>query len=398
MLEFVECSMCSSTVKYEGILCDTCQHWVHPHCVTLTPKNLKKLGQNDKKWHCPKCTKQKVNNKNKNIILSMYDTYDECSLCNKNVKTDNSINCSTCRHWIHGKCLGLHNTQSFNSFIKYYQNNDYICYKCNKENFPFLHLDDRELKLTLFETFQDVTLDTESLKMIYNQLDNTNMLENNIFHCDNINDKTFDNTYQHLDPSRHFKQQDNCKYVFNLNEIPDKQALLTVMTFNIRSIRSKFKTFLTHLSTIKTLPDIIAINESWLTDNDNILDYQIDNYHKPIIVNRPANENGEQHGGGLMTYIHKNINNYKQNKHLSFNTTTDQCQVIELKLSHNSKKHTFVNCYRSPNGNSDEFNKKMNDLLEIIKNRKCTIAGDFNYNFLNISTHKKQKNISIHFF
>ena len=120
LIEFVECSMCCATVKYEGIFCDTCKHWVHPHCVNLTPNNLKRMGQKNENWQCPNCTKIKVNEEKKDIILSMYNTHDDCSMCTKTVKTDNSINCSICKHWVHGKCIGLHNKQSFNTFIKHY--------------------------------------------------------------------------------------------------------------------------------------------------------------------------------------------------------------------------------------------------------------------------------------
>ena len=100
------------------------------------------------------------------------------------------------------------------------------------------------------------------------------MFENNIFTDTDQTDTDFDNTHQHLDPSISFKEHDYCKYVFNLNEISEQNSTLTIMTFNIRSIRNKFKKFVSHLSTIKMLPDIIAINESWLSNSDNLLDYQ----------------------------------------------------------------------------------------------------------------------------
>ena len=65
--------------------------------------------------------------------------------------------------------------------------------------------------------------------------------------------------------------------------------------------------FTTHLSNFTQLPDFISITESWLTDNDNILDYKIDNYHDPIHINRPTKNSDDlsRGRGGLITYIKK---------------------------------------------------------------------------------------------
>ena len=130
LLEFLECSICSSKVNNEGIFCETCHCWVHPHCANISPSKLKEPGKLNKAWKCAKCIGvtffQTIEQIKK--TKDLYKTHDDCTICKKVVKTDNAINCGLCRHWVHGKCLGLSNKHKFQTFIEHYKHEEWFCY------------------------------------------------------------------------------------------------------------------------------------------------------------------------------------------------------------------------------------------------------------------------------
>ena len=141
-LEFLECSICSSKVNNEGILCETCHCWVHPHCANISPIKLKELGKQNKAWECRKCTGNTYLQTAEQITKTkdLYKTHNDCTICKKDVKTNIAINCGLCRHWVHGKCLGLSNKHKFHTFSEYYKHEDWFCYECLKDVFPFISL------------------------------------------------------------------------------------------------------------------------------------------------------------------------------------------------------------------------------------------------------------------
>ena len=55
LIEFLDCSICKKQVKYESILCDHCQHLVHPYCNGISRKSLHQLGQITDNWYCRNC-------------------------------------------------------------------------------------------------------------------------------------------------------------------------------------------------------------------------------------------------------------------------------------------------------------------------------------------------------
>ena len=105
------------------------------------------------------------------------------------------------------------------------------------------------------------------------------------------------------------------------------------MNFNIRSIKKNFNNFEQLLCGVKHKIHIICITESWLGELDNIKDFELDGYHTPHFQNRP---NG-LFGGGVMTYIHKDIDKHKVVQNLSFSDEFNNCLAVEITL--NNKKN-----------------------------------------------------------
>ena len=154
-----------------------------------------------------------------------------------------------------------------------------------------------------------------------------------------------------------------------------------MMTFNIRSIRKHFKDFTNLLGRIQSKIHIICLTESWLGPQDNIDDFRLDGYHTPLYQNRTGN----MIGGGVVTYVHKDIAIHKHIKHLSFVDNFNNCLATDVTI--NNKTITFLNIYRSPNNLNDSFTENFDALIDKVKNRTCYILGDLNYNLININRH-----------
>ena len=135
-MEYLDCSLCNKQVLYESILCSLCNHWVHSECLFINKTDIKTL-ENHNDWCCPQCLANVFpffndNSESKPITDNTftrveYKTNSKCSICNKKVTSDRSINCSQCHHWVHQKCIGSFKTSlnEFESFLHHYSNIDW---------------------------------------------------------------------------------------------------------------------------------------------------------------------------------------------------------------------------------------------------------------------------------
>ncbi len=141
------------------------------------------------------------------------------------------------------------------------------------------------------------------------------------------------------------------------------------------------KDFTTLLSRIKSKIHVICLNESWLGPFDNIKDYQLDEYHAPFLQNRVDTK----HGGGVITYLHKDISKFKPIKNMTFSDNYNHCLATEIQIE--SKNITLLNIYRSPDYQNNSFLEQFEKVIDKSKNRICYILGDANYNLLNLDKH-----------
>ena len=131
---------------------------------------------------------------------------------------------------------------------------------------------------------------------------------------------------------------------------------------------------------------LICLTESWLSPLDNIKDFELEGYHSPLYQNRIGN----MHGGGVITYVHKDISKHRLVKNLSFVDEYNHCLATEVNI--NNKVTTFLNIYRSPNNLNDMFNTKMEIVLDNAKCKICYVLGDANYNLINLEKHDETRN------
>lgn len=386
LLEFLDCPICLKQVHYESILCDCCQHWVHPSCNNIMNKKLlKELGSSDKPWHCNQCVKlpllipqpTKITTKNTDFI-----THVDCSMCSRKVTGKLTISCSTCNHWVHRKCIGHFDSNAdYRKFLNSYSNKDWDCPKCLSEMLPFIMLSDKEFAAEVLEFSSSPTyINKEDFTNLYNTLNDTDFLRK----CnDTFLDKENDHTYlNNIDPDVNYLSKDTCNYIIDTENIALSSSKdFTLMTFNIRSIRKNFNSFTYLLSRLKDKLHAICLTETWLGTSDNMLDYELEGYHPPFCQNRADSK----HGGGVLTYIHKDIKCAKIDKNLSFKDEFNHCLATEIVL--NNSKKTIINLYRSPNNLNTNFLEKFEVIMEKAKNRSCYVMGDTNFNLINIDRH-----------
>ena len=321
MIEYTDCTICTKEVLYESILCQNCQHWIHAHCAGVNRNELKSIGELD--WFCLPCiqelnpngrtdmseipyinTLDSINN-TVSKLKDEYQTFPDCSICTKHVKGE-SLCCAFCKHWVHRKCIGKFSNRgkfreidSFDSMNEFYKEHDWFCLECLKTMFPLISLPDDEFLLACLETFNCVS---PGMREISRSLIH-------LIHLDALNDDTdnfkFDekSLLDGIDPDKNSVLIGNSEYLFDINDLKvTNEPEISVINFNIRSIKQNFDSFNKILSNFTIHFDVITLTETWLDDSCSLDDYEIGGYHTPIVQNRK-----NRVGGGVLIYL-KNTN------------------------------------------------------------------------------------------
>ena len=216
-------------------------------------------------------------------------------------------------------------------------------------------------------------LNKDNIKQIYIKLKGKEFFIN----TSNDNDTKTDKYYNKIDPDLNYFANDSCDYTIDSDNIVLQSVNdLTMMTFNIRSIKKNFDDFSQLLDRLKSKIHIICLTETWLNDLDNINDFKLEGYHTPYYQNRPTS----LHRGGVMTYIHEDITNHKIIKGLSFVDDFNHFLATEVQV--NNKNITILNIYRSPNNHNVTFLNKFEKIIGKAKSKLCYILGDMNYNLI----------------
>ena len=247
---------------------------------------------------------------------------------------------------------------------------------------PFTLLDNNEFLLLLLDIYSVPTyLNKDNFEQVY-----SNLNDKLFFQTTDNEEHRHDKFLNSIDPDLNYSVNDICKYTINPETITmTSTEQLTLMTFNIRSIKKNFDNFLHLICSMNCKIHIICLTESWLGDLDNINDYKLDGYNIPYFQNRSNNSPG----GGVITYIHQDIREHKAIKQLSFVDKFNHCMATEITVC--NKKMTVLNMYRSPNNENETFIDKFQNIIEKIKTKTCYVLGDMNYNLVNLDKHAATK-------
>lgn len=162
----------------------------------------------------------------------------------------------------------------------------------------------------------------------------------------------------------------------------NKEEKLSIIHFNCRSMYANFCNIKEYLQQLSHSFNIIAISETWFTDERGI-DFEMEGYELTYV-------NRQKPCGGVAIYVHKNLR-YKiiESMTLAIDNILE-CVTIEL---FNNKKNTIVTCvYRTVGSDVEVFNNWLEKTFSTIGNKSIFICGDFNIDLFNPTNHQGTDN------
>jgi len=283
-----------------------------------------------------------------------------CVVCSKNVKDNHkAVCCDICNYWTHTKCNHINNSQYA---ILRLETSSFYCNRCLKNEMPFSTLSNSKL----FETLNDVP----KTSLQFEGIDKNEILKNSVETLKNID---IDNVViPYCNPEE-------------LNQLKiDKDKSLGILHLNISSIASHIDDLIVLMNMIKNKFHIICITESRIkkgidpTTNIHIPGYSFE--HVPT----------ESSAGGVLIYISNSIQ-YKPRFDLNI-YKSKELESIFLELIFPKRSNIIVGCiYKHPLMKAIDFNQNYLESLlsKTIKEKKpVVLAGDFNFNLLNVYNHK----------
>jgi len=291
---------------------------------------------------------------------------NKCGLCLKCINAkQRPIQCTACYNFVHFNCSRLEPSDSYL---------DYICHVCLCSIFPFNHVsDDTEFVSLLlnffsdFPTFSKHDLNGARLSI----LNNFSLLEDRDLDADFNLYNNYDIDSKYYLPGA----------VSSINELKNSSNRFTVLHLNARSLLHKMDHLQTLLQIINLDMDVIAVSETWETSINSDL-MNIPGYNKCSQY-----RNTGELGGGVALLVRKSLD-YSP---LKLQTKTFESVFLELKTCP-TRPTIIAAIYRPPGGSLADFNQEYESVLAELtrKNSKNIIlAGDFNINLLNHSSHSE---------
>lgn len=165
----------------------------------------------------------------------------------------------------------------------------------------------------------------------------------------------------------------------------NSSSLFNIISVNIRSLSSisKFNKFKNVVTTFPKLPDVIAVQETWI-NQDLVQLYNLPCY-KSIHCCRSDTY------GGTSVFIRDDI-------HFTImtNISANYIDCIALRLNEikfEGKPLTFISFYKSPKCNADNFSLFLNNMLSSYGRTPCTFAGDANVDALDTNSSNELFNL-----
>ena len=156
----------------------------------------------------------------------------------------------------------------------------------------------------------------------------------------------------------------------NQSLVPFENESKTILGMNIRSLSKHLNELEILLQTLEHKPEIIAITESWMTESDDMEDFNITGYQP---LESTPRKNAKRRSGGVALYA-KNGIEYKQ---IQVDTKIECC-VFEFKIGVQTINLCIL--YRNEKFYLTQFFPQLEQLLHQLKMLKneTIIFGDFN--------------------
>ena len=153
---------------------------------------------------------------------------------------------------------------------------------------------------------------------------------------------------------------------------------LGIFHLNIRSLPRNGNELVSFLSTLNHRFSVICCSETWLNSN-RFIENLFPNYNQYHSM-RPSNQ---PLGGGVAIFIHKDL----QSEYLAdISCNNGSIECVFASINHRDKNFVIGCCYRQPdpNNTSEFISSLVERIMSIDSSTLKIIAGDFNFNLLNI--------------
>ena len=320
------------------------------------------------KFPCHSCKRKLHEEPNSDKCIVCYKWYP-CKVCNKNVNLNhNSVQCAnkSCHQKTHIKC-NLLNSKDLNAIKS--SGNPFFCIVCIEENIAFSKLSDNEFKVSVTQGI-NTSLSADNNQLNFFSKEQHNYLSN----LNKVLNRTSEDSFEDDDVS----SLTNCNY-YNVNEFVeakfDSSKSFSIFHINIHSIQLHFE----------ELKLLLQLMESKLEKGVKpVIDITLDHYHEPISTPSEATK------GGTLIYVSKDLIFKPRNDLNIYSPKHVESSFIEI--INNKKANSIIGTiYRHPSMCGDEFNEEylrpLTHKLNLENNKNIYIAGDFNFNLLNVSTH-----------
>ena len=291
-----------------------------------------------------------------------------CPICQKKINLKSSIKCNLCNSISHYKC----NKLSFVDSQLLKNDNDWLCYLCSKDLFPFTDLTEPKF-ITVNACSVKYSVDDDDSRLILQPSQNLSSLYNDF---NNLSHTVNENSANLI----------NCKYFYiadiNNLEIINNSSL-SLFHLNIASLPKHIHCLEELLASMKIDFDIIAISESCINKNTvsahNIV---LQNYSFDHCPTEPT-------AGGTALFINNNLSFSPRHDLTIYKPFQLESNFIEI--VNPKRTNIIIGCiYRHPNMDlSDFIENYLSILLDKIskENKTVYLLGDFNVDLLKYDQH-----------
>ena len=166
---------------------------------------------------------------------------------------------------------------------------------------------------------------------------------------------------------------------FNNKFTDNHDSHFKLIHVNIRSLPRNGNLFVAYLENLRQKFSAICLSETWLNSERSMEDIFPDYYQYHSM--RPSNQH---FGGGVAVLIHKSFHSFELTD-LTCNDDSTEC--IFVKVTKSGEEVIVGCCYRKPDhSNYMSFISTLsNKILSLNSNCKLIVAGDFNFNLLQIN-------------
>ena len=303
-----------------------------------------------------------------------------CGICAKPVAFNHkAIVCDICEQWIHIKCNRFDDNDYKHFLDDINQDENFFCINCLAKNVPFSKLNNSEFGVSVQKgIINSDNIDSNFVPSDYQKhiFDSLNRNINNYAYDLDTEDNNFGEDFIPAIDCQYYSIDDFSAAHFSPNRT------FSVLHYNIHSVELHIDEFRLILEMLDFKFDIICFSESKIIkDMPPKVDITINGYQEPLSAPTESTK------GGVLIYVRDGIK-FKPRPDLTV-YRKKELESVFIEVINSKEANDIVGViYRhpcmSPSIFTDDHLKNIVDKLSS-ENKKIYIAGDFNFDLLNLS-------------